>query len=155
MKYLNSTSHDSNEWQVPPGRYSAILTHVSSRSNEAVRLIFKLPEQWMLKESKKAAKHYVTKQPHWLEKDLRSWLGSDRLQKLAMDGMLSPEQLNNLIGIQAVLVITNENHGKKDPLTVISEILPYTPENLKRVNAGEPLFRMSFAPNTDDHAMAA
>jgi len=77
MIYYNKISRHNNEWHVPPGRYSAILTHVSSRSNEAIRTIFKLPEQWMLKESKKAAKHYVTKQPHWLENDLRSWLGRD------------------------------------------------------------------------------
>ena len=81
--------------------------------------------------------------------------GERCLQKLAMDGVLGLEQLNQLIGKEAVLVITNEDHGQDVPLTVISEILPYTPGNLKGLSASGPSFRLSFAPDEDDSAMAA
>lgn len=72
-----------------------------------------------------------------------------------MNGLMSPEQLNQLIGRKAVLVITNENLGKEVPLVVIREILPHTSQNLRWVNASEPKFRMSFAPNAEDIAIAA
>jgi hypothetical protein len=68
---------------------------------------------------------------------------------------LSPEELKKLIGKEAVLVITNENLGKEVPLVVIREILPHTSQNLRWVNANEPKFRMSFAPNAEDIAIAA
>lgn len=154
MTHHNKISHHNNEWHVPPGRYSATITQITPRSEE-VRVIFTIPEQKGVTEVKKAGKCYSAKHPRWLEKDLGSLLGRDGLRKLAADGVLELEQLNKLIGTQAVLTITNENHGQDVPLTVISEILPYTPGNLKMSNVGGPRFRMSFAPDEDDNAMAA
>jgi hypothetical protein len=147
-------SRHNNEWHVPPGRYSATITQITPRSEE-VRVIFTIPEQKGVTEVKKAGKCYSSKHPRWIEKDLGSLLGKDGLRKLAADGVLELEQLNKLIGTHAVLVITNEDHGQDVPLTVISEILPYTPGNLKGLSASGPSFRLSFAPDEDDNAMAA
>jgi hypothetical protein len=138
-----------NQWIVPPGRYKATLTQVKKHDDDCIRLVFKLED------GKKAGKHYYTQKSYWLEKDLCSWLGLDRLQELAVNGTLSPEELKKLIGKEAVLVITNENLGKEVPLVVIREILPHTSQNLRWVNANEPKFRMSFAPNAEDIAIAA
>jgi hypothetical protein len=153
IKYNNLSRHN-NEWHVPPGRYLATLTQITARSDDA-RLIFTIHEQRGLTDVKKAGKSYSSKRSHWIENDLRSWLGRDGLQKLAADGVLGLEQLNQLIGTKAVLVITNEDHGQDAPLTVISEILPYTHGNLKGLSASGPRFRLSFAPDEDDSAMAA
>jgi hypothetical protein len=155
MTQYNKISHHNNEWHVPPGRYSATITHVLSRSEEEVRVIFTIPVQKGVTEVKKAGKCYSAKHPRWIEKDLGSLLGRDGLRKLAADGVLELEQLNKLIGTQAVLDITNEDHGQDVPLTVISEILPYTPANLKMSNLGGPKFRMSFASPASGHAIAA
>ncbi len=140
---------DKYRWIVPPGRYKATLIQVNEHNTDCIRLVFKLGD------GKKAAKQYCTKNPFWLENDLRSWLGGDRLEKLAVNGILGIEELNSLIGREAVIVINNENHGQEVPLVVIREILPPTAENLRWGNSGKVLFRMSFAPNADDTAMAA
>jgi hypothetical protein len=153
MPYSKLSRHN-NEWHVPPGLYSATITQITPRSEE-VRVIFTIPEQKGVTEVKKAGKCYSSKHPRWIEKDLGSLLGRDGLRKLAADGVLELEQLNKLIGTQAVLVITNEDHGQDVPLTVISEILPYNPGNLKMSNLGGPKFRMSFAPPASGHAIAA
>ena len=64
------------------------------------------------------------------------------------------EELNTPVRTVAVLIIANENYGEKEPLIVIREILPSTPENLRGGNTSGPSFRTSFAPNADHHAMA-
>lgn len=138
-----------NKWIVPPGRYHAVLSQVKEHDADSIRLVFKLQD------GKKAGKHYSTKKPYWLEKDICSWLCRDRLQKLAVNNIVTAEQLSTLIGTEAVVVVTNENHGQEVPLIVISEILPNTPENLKGKNTSGPSFRMSPAFCADGSAMAA
>lgn len=150
-----NSPHQSNEWHVPPGRYSAILTQVLNRSSDEVRLVFTLSESCGLIGRKKAGKLYSTKRPIWLEKDLSSWLGLSRVKQLAADGDLSLDALHGLVGISAVLVVTNQDHGQSVPLSVISAILPHTLANLKGGNAGGPKFRMSFSSQGSDSAMAA
>ena len=138
-----------NQWIVPPGRYDATLLQVKEHDADSIRLVFKLGN------GKKVGKHYSTQKPYWLEKDLGCWLGRDRLQKLAVNGILSTEELNKLIGTEAVVVVTNEDHGKNEPLIVIREILPHTSENLKGSNGGGPKFRMSFSSQVSDSAKVA
>ena len=154
MHNLMQSPHQSIEWHVPPGRYSAILTQVLHRSSDEVRLVFTLSESCGLGR-KKAGKLYSTKRPIWLEKDLTSWLGLDGVRQLAADGDLSLDALHDLVGNPAVLVVTNQDHGQSVPLSVISAILPHTLANLKGGNAGGPKFRMSFSSQGSDSAMAA
>lgn len=155
MQSNTQSPHQSSEWQVPPGRYSAALTQVSQRSDEEIRLVFTLSKSCGLIGSKRAGKLYSEKRPIWLQKDLTSWLGTDRLQQLSADGHLGMYELSKLIGTQAVLEITNQGHGQSVPLSVIRAILPDTPGNLKMSNLGGPKFRMSFAPPASGHAIAA
>ena len=155
MQSNTQSPHQSSEWQVPPGRYSAVLTQVSQRSDEEIRLLFTLSKSCGLIGSKRAGKLYSEKRPIWLQKDLASWLGTDRLQELSADGDLGMHALNGLVGTSAVLEITNQGHGQSVHLSVISAILPHTLANLKGGNAGGPKFRMSFSSQGSDSAMAA
>lgn len=138
-----------NQWIVPPGKFKATLVAVKKPNENSVRLVFNIGD------GKKTAKNYFTEKPHWLRNDLCSWLGRDRLQKLAVKGSVNIEQLNELIGEECVLVVTNEKHGQEVPLVVISEILPNTPENLSGGNTSGPSFRMLFPSEKDDSAIAA
>ena len=155
MQSNTQSPHQSTDWQVPPGRYSAVLTQVLQRSDEEIRLVFTLSKGCGLIGSKRAGKLYSTKRSIWLQKDLASWLGTERLQQLVADDHLGMDALNGLVGTSAVLEITNQNHGQSVPLSVISAILPHTPANLKMSNVGGPKFRMSFAHPGSDRAMAA
>lgn len=114
------------EWLVPSGRYHAALTDVVPflRKPGQFRLIFKIPKQGALDGDKKAAKIYDPDVPHWLERDLRTWLTEDQISQYFPDGEAGQAELKALIGERAVLVITNKDRGQTNPLVCISEILP-------------------------------
>lgn len=157
---MNNVKYNQAQWLVPPGRYSATLTQVSPRPPDEVRLVFTLSKQRGITGDKKAGKYYGDQRPFWLEQDLKSWLGVDRLRSLAADGNMGLAELSTLIGTKAVLVITNEDRGQANPLVIISEILPHTRENLDGTSTAThnvgPKFRLSFAPpEENDRAKAA
>lgn len=157
---MTNVTYNQTQWLVPPGRYSATLAQVSPRPPDEVRLVFTLSQQRGITGDKKAGKFYATQRPHWLERDLESWLGTDRLRKLAAGRDLGLAELSTLIGTKAVLVITNEDRGQATPLVNISEILPHTRENLDGTSTAThnvwPRFRLSFAPpEENDRAKAA
>lgn len=157
---MNRLNSNQNQWIVPPGRYSATLKQVTAPDPTKVRVVFDLPPQRGLAVGKKAGKFYMKDYPHWLQKDLESWLGVDRLRNLAAEGKMGLAELSTLIGTKAVLVITNEDRGQAMPLVNISEILPHTRENLDgtstATNNEGPKFRLSFAPpEENDRAKAA
>ena len=137
------------DWLIPPGRYPATLTDVVSDSKKPgqFRLIFRIPNHGGLGGDKKAAKTYDPNKPHWLERDLRTWLTEDQMSQYFPKGEAGQAELKALVGERAVLVITNEDKGQKNPLVCITEILPCKKQFLAgtaTVPAGRK-FRFSFA----------
>jgi hypothetical protein len=151
-------SNSNNQWLIPPGRYSASFKQAVSDDPKVIRMLFALPKQRGINGEKIAAKYYTAKGGYYLQKDLENWLGRDNVRKLFPDRELGVSSLRKLIGQEAVVVITNEDHGKPDPLVKIEGILPNTRENLEgttTIHDDGPKFRLSFDEDADDGAMAA
>lgn len=150
--YCNSTSsskYNPMDWLIPSGRYHATLTDVVPYHKKPgqFRLIFRVPKQGALGGDKKAAKTYDPNNPHWLERDLRTWLTEDQISEYFPDGEAGQAELKALVGERAVLVVTSEDKGQTNPFVRISEILPCKRQFLEGTATIPPgrKFRFSFA----------
>lgn len=138
----------SKTWNVPSGRYSATLDSAFCREaggeSEQIRLVFKLRDKTGAETESRAGINFRTNNPDHFDRAIRSWLGQEQLDKLFPGGVVTEENLQQLIGRNAILDIANEDHGQEHPLVVIRQIFPDNPAylNAGAGRTGRVLFRL-------------
>jgi hypothetical protein len=140
--------NNQKTWNVPPGRYKATLESAFCREtggdSEQTRLVFKLREKTGAETESRAGINFRTNNPDHFARSIASWLGQEQLDELFPNGVVTEENLQQLIGRNAILDIANEDHGQVHPLVVIRQIFPDNPAYLSAGagRTGRVLFRL-------------
>lgn len=123
-KLMNSNSplKPYNPWCPPEGKFSSTVSTVTIGDDESVRLKFRLDECEGIEDAFFAGKTYRKSQHIALERDLRTWLGNDQVDKLFPDGFLELDRLPQLKGRCAVIRIEHKDCGQKDPFCDVTGI---------------------------------
>jgi hypothetical protein len=111
----HSSQKSYNPWCPPEGKFSSTVSKVIVGDDDSVRLYFRLDDCEGMEGEFLAAKTYKKSKHITLERDLRTWLGNDQVDKLFPDGFLELDRLPQLKGRCAVIRIEHKDCGQKDP----------------------------------------